>query len=403
MQTKPVSFVEDSRLALQELRRTLIELFAAIEADPSAPQEVARRFGINRNLTWKLSKVMTAHDPFASLNYIPGEQGILLALDAFAKAGASRERVENVSAAVRRFRQVIGTHADDREQFELTLESMGLFEREGRPEGGREQAYRGNSMVWGVHARTRLASMFLAPGDAPGTVDFVLIAGLLGFRRLRPNAKWRLFRSQLHDDKGGSLRMRPDPLDLAVRSDVPHLLPSFCSENMPEIEVLTGADGIEYMLPGGPVGKQAAFDVFMGYIARGLPLYRDETNQYGSGAAPITLPTESLVFDVLAHRDVALQVKPEVLLYGYPHGGTESPAAQTLHNRLPCNERAVELAGPPPAVATPAVPRYSRLAEFVYERMGWRPAEFTGLRVTMPFPPMSSRVVLRWPLPEKPA
>lgn len=403
MRTKPASFVEDSRLALQELRGALIELFAAIEADPAAPQEVARRFGINRNLTWKLSKVMTAHDPFASLNYIPGEQGILLALDAFAKAGASPERVKSVSAALRRFQDVIGTHADDREQFELTLESMGLFEREGRPEGGREQAFRGNSMVWGVHARTRLASMFVAPGDKPDTVDFVLVAALLGFRRLRPNARWRLFRSQLHDDKGGTLKIGPQQLHDGAPHEMPYLLPAFCSENMPEIEVVTNADGIEYMLPGGPVGKQAAFDVFTGYIARGVPMYRTEDNQFGSGAAPITLPIESLLFDLIFHRDVAAQVKPEVLLYGYPHGGSESPAGQTIHNRLPCTEKPVELAGSPPAVATPAVPRYSRLAEFVYERMGWNPGDFSGLRVTIPFPPMSSRAVLRWPLPEKPA
>jgi hypothetical protein len=402
MQTKPVSIEEDSRIAIQAIRGALIELFAEIEADPAAPQEVARRFGINRNLTWKLSKVVTAHNPFASINYIPGEQGIALALEAFAKEGVSRERLENVSSAVRRFQEVIGTHADDREQFALTLESMGLLDGEGRPEGGREQAFRGNSMVWGVYARTRLATLFMAPGSSPDTIDFAFIAGLLGFRRLRPNARWRLFRTQMHDDAGGTLRMHPERLDDTARTEVPNLLPSFCSENMPGIEVVTGPDGIEYVLPDGPVGKQAAFDVFTGYIARDLPRYRDQVNQFGSGAAEIALPTKLLIMDIISHRTLADEIVPEVLLDGYPHGGSDSPAGQTVHNRLPCPEKIVELAGEPPVMATPAVPRYSRLAEFVYERMGWTPTDFNGLRVTIPFPPMPSRAVLRWPLPERP-
>ena len=81
--------VEETRQALQGVRGRLIELYDAVGADPTAPQEVARRYGINRSLTWKLSRVINASGPFASLNHLPGHQGFESAIGAFESAGAS--------------------------------------------------------------------------------------------------------------------------------------------------------------------------------------------------------------------------------------------------------------------------------------------------------------------------
>src|SRR4051812_36182446 len=112
---KSDQFVEHTRHALQGVRRGLIELYGAIGADPTAPQEVARRFGMNRNLTWKLSRVINASDPFATLNHLPGEQGLDLAVGAFEKAGAPADAIKNVREAVQHLRDVVGTHAGDRD------------------------------------------------------------------------------------------------------------------------------------------------------------------------------------------------------------------------------------------------------------------------------------------------
>lgn len=395
--------LDESREALQGVRRSLIELYAAVGADPETPQDVARRFSLHRNLTWKLSRVMGAADPFSSLAHLPGEQGLALALDAFAKAGAPPEAVEPVRAALRQFVEVVDRHAGDRDQFELTLESMGLFARQEGPESGREAAFRGNSMIWGVQTRVRSSTVFIAPASSD-RVDFVQIGGLIGFRRLRASVRWRLFRAQVYDDKGGVLTTQgPEELEPKNNGDVPMVLREFCSPNMPAIEIVTGPDGREFLLPGGPVGKQSQFDYFSGYVARGLPMYADPNNTYGSVAAPITVPAERLIFDVIFHRDLARTIAPEALLYGFPHGGIDSPAAQTVQNLLPMKPDIVEVAGSPPAVATAHIPRYSQLVARVFERMNWTPGEFRGLRAQMLYPPMSSRVVLRWVLPQRPA
>ena len=74
------------------------------------------------------------------------------------------------------------------------------------------------------------------------------------------------------------------------------------------------------------------------------------------------------------------------------------PSAQTPSNELTLQERDVDLAGSPPALATAAVPGLAKMASTLYARMNWHPSEFRGMRIHVKHPPMSSRVVMRWPL-----
>jgi hypothetical protein len=378
----------------------LIKLYSSVGADPNQPQDVSRRLNLNRNLTWKLSRVINAPDAFSVLNHLPGQQGLDLALKAFEKAGASRELSEGVRISMQSFVETVAALAGDRERFELTLQSMGLFEPEHRVDHGRELAFRGNSMIWGVQARARVCCMVIAPGQAPDTVDIVQIGGLIGFQRLRPSASWRLFRMQMWSDAGEDMLEKRGP-DAVMPGALPHaplVLSEFCSENMPEIEARKGPDGTEFILPGGPVGSRAAFDCYYGYVARGLPMYRDESNAFGATAVPNTLPAEHVIVDILLHQGVPRAGGFEALVYGYPHGGTDGPTVQTISNQLPIRCDPVELAGPPPAVATSLAPGYDRVVSRVIERMGWDSSAFMGVRSSLEYPPMSSRVVLRFPL-----
>jgi hypothetical protein len=394
--------VEETRQALQGVRGGLIELYGAVGADPAAPQDVARRYGINRNLTWKLSRVINATGPFASLNHLPGQQGLELAIGAFENAGASREAVEQLRAAVRHFTEVVQAHAGDREHLELTLESMGLLERETTADSSRELAFRGNSGIWGVQAKTRFTTTFVAPSTArPGKLDAALVAGLVGFRRLRPSVEWRLLRHQITDDKGGSLGPVISELEPYVSGQLPLMLYEFCSPNMPALRMVDDATAHEILLPGGQVGNRAAFDCYYGYRAVGLAGVRSPGNEFGSFGLALTLPVENVVFDLIFHRSLAIDESVEALLYGFPHGGPDSPAEQSPQNQLPMSERPIELAGSPPALTTPLVPAVTKLAERVYMRMGWNPSDFRGLRLQVPYAPMGSQIVMRWPLPEK--
>jgi len=398
------ALAEDCRVAMKSLRRALSAVYDAARADKGKPQDVSRRFGINRNTSAKLSRLMSSTNPFTAFMDLPGRDGFRLALEAFSKTEEAKHAAAGVEQSLDALDQVIATHADTRDEFELMLESMGLLDvGTARATRSREMAFQGNSGLWGVSARTRHSMVFLRPSDGmPPRVDYVHASQILGFRRLRPDVRWRLLRMVLANDKGTQLPAAafPESIDLSPDPTLPLLVRPFCSANMPALQTTTSADGCDYLLPEGPVGKQAEFDVTVGNIVRGLPAVRTPTDLYGSVSASVTLPVETLLFDLVLHRDLRRTIRPEVFVFGFPHGGADGPAAQKIENLLWKGEKFVELDGPPPEVATPLVPRAEELAQYVFSRMGWKAEEFFCLRLMMAHPPMSSRVVLRWELAE---
>jgi hypothetical protein len=405
MQSDSVDMVEATRQALQDLRAALIEMYAAIGADPTTPQDVARRFGLNRLLTWKLSRVINAPEPIATLKHLPGQQGLELVIDAFRKEGASEEAAIQVLAAFVQFTEVVKRHAGDREQLELMLESMGLLEREGQANSFRELAYRGNSAVWGVQARTRGAISFFAPSaSAPDTIDSVGIGAYVGLRRLRPGATGYLFRQRSIEN---ATSIDIEPFDATCpesdRKFVPQLLPEFCSPNMPALSFQASPGGREALMPDGPVGNVAAFDFVYGFRSR-YSAHRTTGSDFGRSGIAITIPVEMLVLHIVFHHTLATSDMFEAILHGSPERfrrGATMPRDQHDRDRLPMTERPLQLAGTPPALSTPLFPALTRIADRVYKRMGWNPEEFRGVRLQLPYPPVSTYVMMRWPLPEK--
>lgn len=390
---------------MKALRKALGAAYDAAGADKGKPQDVTRKFGINRNTSAKLSRLMSNANPFTACVDMPGRDGFRLALAALGNAERVRAAAAAVEESLDRLDEVIERHADTRDEFELMLESMGLLDvGSERATRSRELAFQGNSALWGVSARTRHSMVFLRPSAGmPPRVDYVHASQVLGFRRLRPDVRWRLLRMVLATDQGSQLpgARSPEPIDASPDPTLPLLVRSFCSANMPVLQTVTSAEGCDYLLPEGPVGKQAEFDVAVGNIARGLPAVRTPTDRYGSVSASVTLPVETLLFDLMLHRDLRRTIRPEVFVFGFPHGGADGPAAQKIENLLWKGEELVELDGPPPEVATPLVPRAEELADYVFSRMGWKAEEFFCLRMVMAHPPMSSRVVLRWELGEE--
>jgi hypothetical protein len=401
MKTPPNQMIDEVREALQGLRAGLIGLYDEAGADPTAPQEVARCYGINRSLTWRLSRAISASDPFSSLNHLPREQGVGLVIAAFEAAGASPETADRVRAAMRHFADIVQAHAGSRDHLESTLESMGLLERESTAATGRELAFRGNSSVWGAQARVQIAANFVGPSAlGPDKLDIVNITGLIGFRRLRPSVEWSLSSYTLWDDAGVRIRTDGDFEQPGANGQQSPVLHEFCSPHMPALEVVHEEGGSQVLLPAGEVGNSAAFDCYFGRVAAGVPGTRSPGNEVGRFACVVLLPVETMVCDLIFHERLALDKTMEAVLYGFPRTTPHWPWKQPARHELPMNEQPIELAGSPPVLTTPLVPPLSKIAARVYEQMDWNPKEFRGLRLQVPYAPMGSELAMRWPLPE---
>lgn len=390
--------------AVSGLRSSLIDLYATLALDPTEPLEVARRLGLNKNLTWKLSKIISADDGFSAITHIPGAPGWEIFFAALSRREAADGAIARVRAALERFDGVVALHAGDRPNLELILDSLGAAGNGNAPlENSRRLAYQGNSGVWGVQAKVRTAAGFVAvdPSDE-SRVMISLVGGFVGFRRLRPAVPWPLFRFWTYNDAGALLPTRDTPIEPpADPADPPQLMRRFCSPNLPEIRQTRIGNATEYALAPGEVGNSGVFTCFFGTVETGCTRYRDRDNEHGEFASSINLPVENLLFDLFVDDRIHMPEPPEVLVFARPHADADGPLTRREEYRLPLAERCTELAGRPPAVATPLVPRIGDLVSTVQHRMGpdirWR-----GFRLLLPYPPMMSTVVLRWPLAEAP-
>lgn len=397
-------FEPECRAAFNDLRAALIELYASAGADPSSPQDIARRFRVNKTLTWNISKVVSSTDPIAGLQNVPGSGSLKSLLNAMQRDGASPEAVERVRKAAGALEQVVEVHVGDRSTLELIVDGM-RAKRDDHLEVSRKLAFRGNSGLWGVQAKTRLMTVFMAPNPKqPDMLDIAIVRGFIGFRRLRSDVRWPIFQLRGWGEEDGPMTSPWGPLDESNGSPngLP-LLKSFSTVDPSAItEVPTSRGLMDYVLEPGPIGNSGAVDVFVSDCAKAaVGKYRTEVDTTGEFGATISVPTERLIFDLLVDESLDFVLSPEVRAFSGIFMERSEDVAPADLLPIPVPQTVTALPGRPPVVATPQVPRYPEIVSYVQQRMEWKPDRFRGCRFELSYPPMGSTVLLRFKLPAR--
>jgi hypothetical protein len=394
----PVTFEGDLTEVFLNLRRALREMIDAAGADISAPGEVARLLGLNRNLTWKLAKVVGEADIYAALQHLPGQEGLEIVASTLGRAGVAPSYIEAFKAAIDAFEAFVRQHAGDRNTFDLILDGMAGAGSGEYLEQSRKLAFRGNSGLWGLQCKVRSSTNIIAPNrDDPDMLDVCRVAGVVGFRRLRPGIRWPLFRPRQYHDDGTTVETNPneESLDPSAPKDSPGFLRDFCS-NMPQIHALPGRNGWDIETGDGPVGNLGAFTCFFGRLVRKtFPRYFTPRDPYLTLLCNVTMPVETMHFDVIVHKELESLGSPRVMLLASFDGSGIINETQSM----PLDARPVELSGRPPMLGTPLIPRYDELTSFLFARGGWKPWEFRAHRLTIKYQPMHSVAALKYDLP----
>jgi hypothetical protein len=403
------SFERQAEQVLRGVRNAFAELIEALPGQVGRPSELEKALGIDKKLGWRIFKLAHGSDPFAAAQHVPGTAGVRIFLDAAARQGVSAELTRAVTAAVESFEHLVDLHAGDRASFDMMVSG---FARRGRHRGDlahRKAAFRANSYLWGVQAKTQLKADFLHPSDEPGQFDIGSVRGFVGFRRIRANVPWVIARARCTDDDG-TLRTSfvREPLDPPAggTDDGPivPLLREFCTQPLPEFRRVQGPHGfVEDELVEGPVGNTGAINCIIGEVARRVAsYYRDEHNRYGDMTARMRTPCEVLLFDQFVHEDLFGRISPELHVYSDLRGGPEIPRHQRERDRLPAWEQVEYLGKGPTVIRTPDVPGYAEMARYALGRLGWDGERFDVYRIRLLYPVIPSTVVMRHELPERP-
>ncbi|MFN3166106.1 MAG: hypothetical protein ACE37H_03475 [Phycisphaeraceae bacterium] len=395
------AFEDDCSAAVTSLSAALIDLYDSIQADPHRPQDAARQFGINKTLTWNIAKLLQADQPLEAAVHVPGTSSLERMLKAVSKHGATTEKINRVRDAVRSFDHAVEVHVGDRSDLELLLDSMGNRKADGL-ELSRKLSFRGNSGVYGIQAKTRLSSIFLAPNaDDPSMLDSATVSSFTALRRLRASVRWPIFR--LVTWGGGDHELDPhawQPLDGSVKTPTSvGLLDQFSNQNGSTLVMQDSPTGLECILEPGPIGNLNAIDIVRGHRKSAFaPRFSAPARTYEEFGVAITTPCQYLVFDLFMHEDIATLEQAQAMVFAkiFSQGDTVlEPQDQSV---LPIALEPVRIAGKPPAVATALVPGYADLFAYVGQQTGWDLGRFRGIRLQMKYPPLGSTVMMRFPL-----
>jgi hypothetical protein len=408
--TPPVAqdFAPHCSACVVALQGSLRALYGAVDADVAKPQDVARRFRLNKNLTWKIAKLLQTADPLEAVPAIPGAEGIGILLTAMEREGAGTEVTGPVRRDFESFDAMMRSHASDRATLDLLIDGMAQGAK--ALEVSRKLAFRGNSGIWGLQARVRSMLQVLAPtAGRPDRLDDVLVGGLHDLRRLRPVQGWPIFRFS-HYGLGAEGQARPrdfSPIEPPASPDEPALIMrSFCSPPGAEVRSVRTDRDIRHELVDGPIGQRGAVTFVFGSIERGVfgryaPRGATEP-EYGEMMAFVTLPTELVQMDVLVHRSMLAEFVPELAVYGRPFGTLESDPATRENYRLPITEVIERIDPSVQTLDSEALPDRTELVERVVRRAGWALGDFIAFRASIAYPPMPSSVLLRYRLPSEP-
>jgi len=388
---------------VDRLRAALIELYAEAGADSNSPQNVARDFGLNKNLTWKISKIINSEDLIEAAPHVPGSSGVQILLKGFTKAGVEGPPINRVRAAAESFEKMVEVQVGDRATLELVLDGMAGADHD-RLEMSRRLSFRGNSGIWGVQAKTRLTSNFIIPNaDDPAKLDIATIRGYVGFRRLRPSVRWPLFRIREWGDSSEPMLNAPrwNGIDPANANGA-NLMTSFNTGRLPDIEPVVTEAGMDYVLMPGPVGNFGAVNCFQGeYMRQAVSGFAEDNDPVGEFGVAASVPCEHLVMDLIVHESLEYAFDPQVLVFGREFSQGQRTGDEDHEALLPIRDKVNRLSGKPPVVTTPLVPQYSGMFALACEQLGVNPRELRGYRLLMKYPPMGATVVQRFDLPER--
>jgi hypothetical protein len=399
-------FEAHANVAFARVRSAFADLLTSVDADPTKPQEVARQFRLNKNLTWKISKIIRESDPASVGPYVPGKAGLSIFLDSMKKAGAPTDRILEVREALDEFEKMQDLHAGSRETLEMMLGNMATgADAQQQMEAQRRLSFRGNSAIWGIRARIQICANIIAPGKNPDFVDLAWLSGLVDFRRLRRDATWAVSSTRKVNDRGellplGNIESIDPKFDPEVSAP---LMGQFCSDPLPELKLDVGADGLmRYRLVEGPIGNTAATTCIMGILGKGfVRRIQGPGDSLGEHITRLYTPAECLIHDLFVHRDLAYALSPTIHLYSQLPIDMPYPTEDRNGGTLPLWERIQFLGAEPPVVLTPEYPKYRTMIQSVFDRAGWDAKDFHGFRFTMKYPPIPAVAVFRYPLPER--
>ena len=388
-------------VAIRDAARTAL---GEAVAEPTMVRAAGRALGIDKTLAWKLVSLTEASDPAAAMSKFPGPRGWQRIIEALAAHGASRSSVETLRRGLDDLeREAAGRGFDRRRLQRLASEPDGSHHGRAETLRLRETAAAANAAIWGIGARLLVASYLVRPTGESDRLAISAVTMFLGLHRTRPGPEMPIHRGARLETSGGTSSATGAGSTAIDCSDL-------CSPGAAtQTSVQTDRRGPCITFRGDRTSPAHPVDlVFAETLTSSAYSFARHVDEQATFGLPIWVPVQALILEVLLHRDIPWPGSPS------PTGFSEIVGAS---HHLPWRDlqafRVSERPEPPTPLDTAAdtfvLPvdsasattsaSYATAITRAAEAIGGRPDEFVRHRLIVPHPPLSSNLVLRWPLP----
>ena len=358
---------------------------------------VSSAFGIHRKLAWQIIKVAYAEDPFVAAKHMPSSKSIAVWIQAVESCGIDEGLVESVRQAEVRFQDLINTHASNKSEFDILVESSSSVNDAQTEIRWRQHSYAGNSFTWGAHCRVLMAMCILMPSDdREDHFHMAQIRGLMGYSQTRPDVSWLVNQSVAVDDdvqhESGMQREALDPVAAKACNGVP-VIPEYCSDPMPELVRSKTHDGMmqdEFVSSG--VGLQGQRTLVTGEILRNIaPTYARPNDKVAHFGTAVRIPAEMLHFDMYVRAGLFGKVERELRVFS----DIASSVAFKDSDALCVSDTITKLGMGLTLAQSPDLPGHHGLTRSIFDRLAIDPVEYELYRIRIAYPPMPTTVMMK--------
>ena len=383
--------------AVTQIREAYARMIELRCSGSKTVSEVGAAFGVHRKLAWQVIKVAYAEDALVASRHMPSGKSNQLWLAAARSRGVAEPLVMAASDAFARFERVVESHAADRNEFEMMVESIAGAGDVAAEERWRQHSFLGNSFTLGAHCRVLLAMCVLMPSeDREHYFHSVQVRGLIGFRQTRAGVRWVVNQSVVLDDDSrqgeGMERAAIDPAGAAAHNGVP-VIPEFCSDPVPVLSRRPGAGGVvQDEFRSSAVGSTGERTLVTGEILRNVaPVHATERDRVAHFGTAVRTPTEMLHFDLFVRAGLFGEVERELRVFS----DLASPVSFEEQDALSVSDRIVSMGRGVGLAQAPDLPGYPDLASSVFDRLGVDPSEYELYRIRMAYAPMPTTVMMK--------
>jgi hypothetical protein len=381
--------------SLHAVRSAYAAFLAALPTPTTRAIDVERALSVDKKLAWQVYRIAHDSDPLVAGTKIPGSAATQRLIKAGKKQGIPVEITTRVGETTEAFRKVMSRHAGDRASFDLMVSAVTGDGLDARNQDLKRTAFRTNSQLHGKQCEADVFTMIARPGERPDSVSLCSVRGLVKLCPLRPVARLEIARHRFDHAKG--MVQEREAIEPSSGYTPIALLAPFCSQPLPTIREVEGADGfVRSLVETEHLGQSSAVTCFLADIVRDSPLRGagDEPKAIGH-IHEVATPSRVLFHDVLIHESMAVDPAVRVLANRRDAGSWPGDDDTSL---LPIPEAVHKIGRGASAVTTPAVPDYPEMIEHVMRQLDWDPEEFVLYRTCIEYPVLDSVVWMRFDL-----